>query len=132
VDHGIEDTYERLSNDKPRAATIKVELSREDHGYRVVVTDDGGGIDFDAVRQRAVSKGLLDPEREYSEKQLLSLLFSPSFSTRSEADELSGRGVGLDAVHAEVNRLGGRITVATHRGRGTRFTITLPPKEEEA
>ena len=127
VDHGVEeDEYERLSAEKPGTATIRFEISADDKFYRVIIADDGRGIDFEAVRSKAAEKGLIDPEREYSDKQLLSLLFSSSFSTRSEANELSGRGVGLDAVHEEVQRLGGRITVATHRGRGTKYTITLP------
>ncbi len=132
VDHGIEDVYQRLSADKPRQATISIVVDRGEEGYTIIITDDGGGIDFDAVRARGVEKELLDPEKEYTEKQLLSLLFSPSFSTRTETTELSGRGVGLDAVHDEVSRLGGHIAVATHKGRGTRFTITLPSEEEEA
>jgi signal transduction histidine kinase len=129
VDHGVEeDEYERLSAEKPGTATIRFEVSGDDKFYRVIIADDGRGIDFEAVRKRAVEKGLIDLEREYSDRQLLSLLFSSSFSTRSEANELSGRGVGLDAVHEEVQRLGGRITVATHRGRGTKYTITLPAR----
>jgi methyl-accepting chemotaxis protein len=132
LDHGIEDVYQRLSAGKPREATIRVKMVRSDTGYTITIEDDGGGIDFDAVRARGVEKGLLDAEKEYSQKQLLSLLFSSSFSTRSEASELSGRGVGLDAVYAEIHRLGGHITVATRKGLGTRFTITLPPKEEES
>ena len=132
VDHGIEDVYQRLSADKPRQATISIEVDRSKEGYKVIITDDGGGIDFEAVRERGVKKGLIDSEKEYTEKQLLSLLFSPSFSTREETTELSGRGVGLDAVYDEVSRLGGHIAVATHKGRGTRFTITIPPEEEEA
>jgi HPt (histidine-containing phosphotransfer) domain-containing protein/HAMP domain-containing protein len=131
IDHGIEDQYERLTAGKSAQAVIGVEVGRDGDGYKIVITDDGGGIDFDAVRARGEEKGLLDPEKEYSEKQLLSLLFSASFSTRTETTELSGRGVGLDAVYDAVSRLGGHITVATHRGRGTRFTITLPPAEEE-
>jgi len=131
VDHGVEDEYERLSNEKSGTATIRFEITGDDESYRLIISDDGRGIDFDAVRSKAIEKGLIDPEREYGDKQLLSLLFSSSFSTRSEANELSGRGVGLDAVYQEVQRLGGHIAVATHQGRGTKYTITLPAESAD-
>ena len=130
VDHGIEDSYERLTAGKESTAALTLSLSESDSAYIIAVLDDGRGIDFDSVRRRAVEKGVIDEDADPGEKELLKLLFSSSFSTRSEATEVSGRGVGLDVVHSEVRALGGRISVGTKEGVGTRFTVTIPKEAE--
>jgi chemotaxis protein histidine kinase CheA len=90
------------------------------------VADDGRGIDFDAVRARAERRGLIEEGKRLSRQDLVKILFSPGFSTRDSADELSGRGVGLDAVQAGIAEMGGRISVWTQEGKGTHFTILIP------
>lgn len=126
LDHGIEPELERVAAGKPETGTILVSIAREsDESCRIEVRDDGQGIDFDAVESRARSLGLVtraDPSRN----ELLKAVFHPRFSSRDEASEVSGRGVGLDAVQDAVHALGGSIAVATRRGVGTRFTLRLP------
>ncbi len=131
IDHGIEDQFERLSNGKNGTARLRVRFEQSDGSYRVIVIDDGRGIDFEAVRRRAVDRGLINADAEYSEAEILRMLFKPSFTTRDAATEISGRGVGLDVVHEEIRALGGRISVGTKLNRGTRFTITIPRERLE-
>ncbi len=129
VDHGIEDSFERLTFGKESIAKIQLEIGiLQDGSYRVVVADDGRGIDFESIRKRAVEKGILK-DVEISNLQLAELLFSSSFSTRSEAGMISGRGVGLDVVSDAVKRLNGTISIATTEKKGTKFIIKLPGKK---
>ncbi len=127
LDHGIEDEIERVSLGKPNTARIRFRLVKMDRQNKIIISDDGRGIDFDTVRKKAVERGLIkgDPSR-YSEQDLLRFLFKPDFSTRNDVSDLSGRGVGLDVVRDEIKRLGGRISVYTKKGEGTRFTISVP------
>ena len=132
IDHGIEEGIERISKNKPEYGTIAVTVSREiDESCRVEVRDDGQGIDFAAVERRARSFGLVTSESP-SRNELLKALFHPSFSSREEATEVSGRGVGLDAVQDAVHALGGSISVATRSEVGTRFTLRIPLGGENA
>jgi len=126
IDHGIElpDVRERAG--KPAQGVI--ELRAEQRGNHIVIEieDDGGGIDLARVRDAAVRKGLIDAAAVTEERQLLDLLFLPSFSTKESVSQVSGRGVGLDVVKTNVARLGGMIDTETELGVGTRFTISLP------
>jgi len=126
LDHGIELPEVRARAGKPAQGTI--ELRAEQRGNHIVIEieDDGGGIDLARVRATAVSRGLLDPAAAVDERQLLDLLYLPSFSTKEAASQVSGRGVGLDVVKTNVAKLGGMIDIETELGVGTRFTITLP------
>ncbi|HEY5999239.1 MAG TPA: chemotaxis protein CheA, partial [bacterium] len=126
LDHGIELPEERQRAGKPPQGTI--ELRAEQRGNHIVleIEDDGAGIDLELVRETAVRKGLLAPGDAPEERQLLDLLFLPSFSTKGSASQVSGRGVGMDIVKTNVARLGGMIDIETERGVGTRFTIVLP------
>ncbi len=126
IDHGIEDQYQRLTAGKEGTAEISLSLKESTEVYTISIADDGAGIDFDAVRRIGIEKGMLQGDQEYSEKELIKTLFAPSFSTRTEITDVSGRGVGLDVVHEEVRALGGKIGMGTRRGAGTRFTITIP------
>ena len=128
VDHGIEPADERLAAGK--AATGDLRLRAYHQGSQVVVevSDDGAGIDLGRVAAKAVRLGLIsdDQARSRSEEELVDLMFSPGFSTREQVSEVSGRGVGLDVVRSQVNRLGGDVDVRTSAGRGTTFRMRLP------
>ena len=128
VDHGIEAPETRERSGKPPAGQLI--LSAEQQGNRILITlkDDGRGIDLQALRETAVSRGLAsagDVER-WKPEQLLDLIFQPGFSTRSSATDVSGRGVGMDVVKSVVERLGGTVRVQSELERGTSITLNLP------
>ena len=126
LDHGIEDSFERLSSGKEKTAVLKLEIGvLKDGSFSVVVADDGRGIDFNSVRKRALEKGLIG-NSDISDKDLVEMLFSSSFSTKSEISSISGRGVGLDVVSEVVKSLNGTISIATTKAKGTKFIIKLP------
>jgi two-component system chemotaxis sensor kinase CheA len=129
IDHGVEDSFERLSEGKSKSASIKLEIGKLSDGtFRVYVSDDGRGIDFKSLRKSAEKKGLID-DSEISNIQLAEILFSSNFSTRNEVSSISGRGVGLDVVSDAVKSLNGTISIATTAHKGTKFTIKLPSNE---
>lgn len=131
LDHGIEDSFERLTVGKDKTASIKLEIGvLKDGQYNVFVSDDGRGINFDSVRKSAEKKGLIS-NSEISNLQLAELLFSSSFSTSAEVSSISGRGVGLDVVSDTVKSLNGSIAIATTKDKGTKFTIKLPSAKSE-
>jgi len=130
LDHGIEEGIERVAAGKTEKGTVQMSVSREDDNRcRIEVRDDGRGIDFKRVQARAEEQGLVGPGA--STNDLLKVLFSPAFSSRSEATDISGRGVGLDAVQSAVRSLGGSISVGTREGVGTKFTIRIPTDRRE-
>jgi len=119
VAHGFEPAAERVTNGKSPAGTLTVRAEEGDGELRILVRDDGRGIDVDAVAERARALGIDAPPLE--------AVFAPGLSTRRDADELAGRGVGLDVVRQRVIDLHGRITVETARGRGTTFRVAVAP-----
>lgn len=126
VDHGCEPPAEREALGKPRVATVRV-TARTAGGHVVVeVSEDGRGIDEDAVRAKAVERGLLPKDSTLTGSALLALLFTPEFSTATTVTETSGRGVGLDVVKTSVDDLGGSIDIRSEVGAGTTFALTLP------
>jgi chemotaxis protein histidine kinase CheA len=126
VDHGCEPPAERVAAGKPARATVRV-VARTAGGHVVIeVTEDGRGIDEDAVRAKAVERGLLPADSTLSGSALLALLFTPEFSTARTVTETSGRGVGLDVVKTSVDELGGSIDIRSEVGGGTTFALTLP------
>ncbi len=128
VDHGIERPEERERVGKPPAGRLRLAASQEEEGIVVVVEDDGRGIDTHLVRQKAVAMGLLTAEAaaRLSEEEAVDLIFHPGLSTAQQVTDVSGRGVGMDAVRAGVQALGGSVEVRTERGRGTAFVLRLP------
>ena len=126
VDHGIEPPAERMANGKPAQGTVR--LSAAHVGGRIViqVTDDGRGIDRSRVRARAVERGLLNPDAVLTEEQLDNLIFLPGLSTAEAVSEISGRGVGMDVVRRNVERLGGRVLIRSVAGKGSTFYLSLP------
>lgn len=131
VDHGIESPAERELKGKPTAGEIRIELTRDAGEVVIVFSDDGQGISFAAVEERAREQGLIEGEATTTRADLLRLLFSSGFSTSDEVSTVSGRGVGLNAVQRAVRRLGGRISVETKPGRGTTFRITVAERAQE-
>lgn len=128
VEHGIEPSAQRSASGKPSTGTISISAHRRGESLVVDVSDDGSGIDAALVRQRAVERGLLPAQSaaEMPEQEIVSLIFRPGLSTAETITELSGRGVGLDAVRDAVERLHGSVSVETRRGEGTVFSLTLP------
>jgi two-component system chemotaxis sensor kinase CheA len=126
IDHGIEPSAVRVAAGKPPTGNVTVRVNRRDDVLVLVVTDDGRGVDFDRVRARAIELGLVDPAADLGYAELGALLLRPGFSTRTEATDVSGRGIGLDAVGAALTGVGGRIAVTSERGRGTTWTAIVP------
>jgi chemosensory pili system protein ChpA (sensor histidine kinase/response regulator) len=126
VDHGIESPDARRAAGKPPVAVLKLAARRE--GNRVVITiaDDGAGLDYRAIRRKALQAGLIGEEEDPAEETLAGLIFRPGFSTRDAISEVSGRGVGMDVVRENIQELKGAIRVASWPGRGSRFTIRIP------
>lgn len=126
VAHGIEPPTERIRRGKPGEGRVRVEACRDETGLCIRVADDGRGIDYEAIRNKAVALGWLDAGAPWSEELLLSFLFRPGFSTRSQATELAGRGVGMDVVATEIRQLGGDVHIRSTPGAGTVVTLVLP------
>jgi two-component system chemotaxis sensor kinase CheA len=128
VDHGIEPPAERKAKGKPVVGCVVIEARREKDSIRISISDDGAGIDLDAVRRRAVDAGVVhaDLAADLTPEQVASLVFAPGLSTASEVSEISGRGVGMDAVRATLESLGGSVEIATEPGRGTTTTLVVP------
>ncbi|ACL66257.1 CheA signal transduction histidine kinase [Anaeromyxobacter dehalogenans 2CP-1] len=128
IDHGIEAPERRARAGKPPLGTVRLEAAPQGNKVRIVVEDDGGGIDEDRIREVAVQRGLATAGDvgALSRRELMNLIFVPGFSTARQVTSLSGRGVGMDVVKSNVAALSGIIDLHTERGRGTRFEITLP------
>ena len=128
VDHGIEMPDVRVENGKPSQAIVKLDARHRSGMLLVTVEDDGRGVDLESLKQKIIERGLSSEEMlsQMSEVELLEFLFLPSFSTRSEVTEISGRGVGLDVVHDSVKEMRGVVTISSKPGEGTRFQMQLP------
>jgi two-component system chemotaxis sensor kinase CheA len=128
VDHGIETPEVREALHKPRVGRLRIQALADGPKVRLVIADDGGGIDVPRVIQQAVAVGLVDAASAagMGKAEALRLLFSPGFSTRQQVSEISGRGIGLDVVANVVNRVGGEVFVETEARRGTTFTVEVP------
>ena len=128
IDHGLESPEERRQARKKPTGRLQVRLVRHGSGLRLTVEDDGRGLDPRRLKQAAIEKGLMSPGEavRLSDAEALRLILRPGFSTAAEADDVSGRGVGMDVVHAAVESIGGRLRIAAAWGRGTRFELTLP------
>ncbi|HUJ28256.1 MAG TPA: chemotaxis protein CheA [Myxococcales bacterium] len=126
VDHGLETGAERMQKGKPARGKLLLSARRERDKVLVEVSDDGAGFDADRLRRRAIEKGAIDASAPLSEQQAFELAFLPGVTTRAEATETSGRGVGLDVVKAAVEGLGGKISLRSTPGKGSSFTLELP------
>ena len=130
-DHGIESADDRRAAGKPLQGKIAIQGDRRGSNLILRVQDDGGGIDLELIRQRALEKNVLpaDTLNAFSDRQLLDLLFHPGFSTVERVSDISGRGVGLDVVKSRLDALQGYISIETEQGRGTTFAINIPLKQ---
>jgi len=124
VDHGLESPAERLALGKPEMGCLQLDLKKLATGFELTIQDDGKGINPFVIKQKMIEKGL--PVEGLSESQILSSIFHPQFSTRNEVTEISGRGVGLDAVKNEIEKIGGTVRVSSILGEGTTFHFCFP------
>jgi len=128
VDHGIETPDERRAAGKPETGRIGIEARRDKDAIRISIRDDGAGIDLEAVRRRAVEVGLVhaDLAADLAPDQVAALVFEPGLSTAAQVSEVSGRGVGMDAVRATLESLGGSVEITSEHGVGTTTSLVVP------
>lgn len=126
IDHGIEKRDERIKKGKHPAGRITLSATQESNYVIISVSDDGRGIDPERIRKKAIDKGLIRSEDSLNREDVLTLIFSPNFSTKEEATDVSGRGIGLDVVSKNISRLNGQVLVDSTPEMGTTFTIKLP------
>ncbi|WP_380675608.1 chemotaxis protein CheW [Salinigranum sp. GCM10025319] len=128
VDHGIEPPEERVEAGKPEQGVVELSAHREHDTVVIEVSDDGGGLDVDRIREKAVSKGLASTEAisALSDEEVYDYVFHPGFSTNDEITDVSGRGVGMDVVKTTVEALDGSVSVTSTLGEGSTFRIRLP------
>jgi len=126
VDHGLEELEDRLNGPKEAEGLVKLSFSNEGNFLVVQVKDDGKGIDPVVIRSKAIEKGLIKEHENLSEKQILNLIFHPGFSTKAQTSEISGRGVGMDVVKTNIEKMGGNADIESEVGKGSTFTIKIP------
>ncbi|AYF89031.1 response regulator [Pseudomonas sp. DY-1] len=126
VDHGVESAEARRAAGKPESGTIRLNLGREGGDIVLTLADDGAGIKLEAVRRKAIERGMMDVESDLSDHEVLQFILEPGFSTADKVTQISGRGVGMDVVHSEVKQLGGTMSIDSIPGEGSRFLIRLP------
>ncbi len=128
VDHGVETADQRQLAGKPAEGVLRIDVEQRGAKVYIAFTDDGAGMDAQRLRQTAVDRGLVTPEAAslLSDEQAYEFVFAPGFSTAATVSRTSGRGVGLDVVKENVQKVGGKVSVTTGRGKGTRFLLELP------
>jgi two-component system chemotaxis sensor kinase CheA len=128
VDHGVEATEDRRAAGKPEKSQVRLEARQEGDHIVLIVADDGKGMNPEKLRAKALEKGLISDEEANTmdERQSFNLVFLPGFSTKDVASDVSGRGVGMDVVKTNIQKLNGSIEIKSQAGKGTTFTISLP------
>lgn len=127
IDHGIESPRERMESGKPEKGTVTLEAKHAGGDVWIIVKDDGKGLNRDSILQKAMGKNLLKKEpHEYTDQEVFGMIFAPGFSTKEQVTEFSGRGVGLDVVQKNIQKLGGNVIVNSTEGIGTEFAIRIP------
>ena len=128
ADHGLENAELRQERGKPEVGSIHLDAYQDGNNVIIEVSDDGGGIDIDSVKQKAIERGVVTPDQagSMSDKDVMELLFLPSFSTAKEVTDVSGRGVGLDVVKSKIESLSGEVSVKSKYGEGSTWSIRLP------
>ena len=126
IDHGIELPGERERNGKQRKGTVHLSAMHSGGQVLISIQDDGAGIDPEDLRAKALETGLISPDAELSEKEIISLIFTPGFTTAAKVTNVSGRGVGMDVVKRTIGALGGTVEINSRRGTGTTIMLKLP------
>ena len=126
VDHGIEPPAARLAAGKPAAGVVTVTAVHSGAYVLIQIHDDGAGLDPEAIRAKAIEKGLIEANSELSRKQILDLIFEPGFSTAKAVTDVSGRGVGMDVVRSNIRSLKGEVDIDSVKGQGATITLKLP------
>ena len=128
VDHGVEDGAERTANGKPLKSEVRLEARQEGDHIVILIADDGRGMNAERLRAKALEKGLITDEEANTmdERQSFNLVFLPGFSMASQVSDVSGRGVGMDVVRTNIQKLNGTIDIRSTLGKGTTFVINLP------
>lgn len=126
VDHGIESPEVRKNAGKDETGTVLLKAANEGNSIVIDVVDDGGGINAEKVKKKAIDKGLIHPSKVLSDQEAAQLIFLPGFSTAEKITNVSGRGVGLDVVKTMIEKLNGTIQVTSEHGKGSKFSIRLP------
>jgi len=128
VDHGVEDPAQRAAAGKPSKSLVHLGARQEGDHILITIVDDGKGMRPEAIRNKAIEKGLIGPDAASSldDAQSLALILLPGFSTKDEISSVSGRGVGMDVVKTNIEKLNGNIIITSEPGKGSEFTISLP------
>ncbi|MGE4298682.1 MAG: chemotaxis protein CheW [Desulfovibrionaceae bacterium] len=126
IDHGIETPAERVAAGKPEEGSILLEAEHSGGEVLIRIKDDGKGIDKDAVRAKAVERGLIAPDAELNDREVFAQIFQPGFSTAASVTSVSGRGVGMDVVKRSIDQLRGSVLIESRKGEGTTITVKLP------
>ncbi|NOZ52681.1 MAG: response regulator [Gammaproteobacteria bacterium] len=126
VDHGIEQPAQRIKASKPESGSIEINFSREGSEVVLHISDDGAGIDIDAIRKKAIERGLISASSNLGEDEVIDFILQSGFSTATSVTQISGRGVGMDVVNTEIKQLNGSLHIETKHGRGSSFIIRLP------
>ncbi len=126
LDHGIETPAERMRAGKPEKGTIQLNAYHDSGRIVIQISDDGKGLDSDRIVAKAIAKGLIKPDQALSKHEIYNLIFEPGLSTKEEASNLSGRGVGMDVVRRNIEALRGSVSIDSELGQGTTVTIHLP------
>jgi two-component system, chemotaxis family, sensor kinase CheA len=126
LDHGVESPEVRRAAGKPEQGTVWLRASNEGNMIIIEIEDDGKGIDVEAVKRKAVERGIIHPNKILTEVEAFNLIFEAGFSTADKVTNISGRGVGLDVVRRKIQKLNGSVTVTSKPGKGSKFTIKLP------
>nr|WP_255775639.1 Hpt domain-containing protein [Microbulbifer sediminum] len=126
VDHGIESPELRTQSGKPERGRITVALEREGSEVVLTISDDGAGINLMKVREKAIERGLMRADAELSNNEILQFILKAGFTTAEQVTQISGRGVGMDVVSAEIKQIGGTVHIESQYGNGTSFTVRLP------
>ncbi len=126
MDHGIEPENERVDKGKPKEGTVRLSAFHRGGNIVIEIEDDGKGLQKDRILKKAIEKGMIKDQSEISDNQIYNLIFAPGFSTAEKVTNISGRGVGMDVVKRNIEKLRGRVEVTSHEGKGTLLTIKLP------
>src|SRR5690606_23536198 len=126
IAHGMETPKERKKAGKPEEGTVRITVSREASEVVIRVADDGRGMDRDAIRRKAIERGLMKPDAQLSDRDIYGFVLEAGFSTAEKVSKIAGRGVGMDVVNSEIKQLGGSLYIESTPGQGTEFVIRLP------